>query len=373
VDVFLGEGRFSGPRSIEVEGRRLTFSKAAVCTGGRAAAPAIPGLEDAGFLTNETVFGLTELPRRMAVIGAGPIGSELAQAFSRFGCRVALFERTGQILQREDVDAAATVAKRMKIEGVQIVLNAGLTGIQKRGKEKVVQYEINGGRMELGVDEILVAAGRTPNVEGLGLESAGVAYDPLNGVKVDSGLRTTNPRIFAAGDICSAFKFTHAADAQAQIVVQNALFPHPLGIGLASTETLIIPWCTYTDPELAHVGMYEAEARVKNLEVESFTFRLDEVDRAVLDGEEEGFARVHVRKGTDKILGATLVAAHAGEMIGELTLAMKAGAGLGTLTRTIHPYPTQAEVIRKVATAWRKTALTEGRKRILRRWFAWMR
>jgi pyruvate/2-oxoglutarate dehydrogenase complex dihydrolipoamide dehydrogenase (E3) component len=373
VDVFLGEGRFTGPQTIEVEGRRLTFSKAAICTGGRAAAPTIPGLKEAGYLTNETVFGVTELPPRMAVIGGGPIGSELAQAFSRFGCRIALFERTGQILPREDADAAKIVAERMKIEGVQLVLNADVTGIEKRGNEKTVRYEENGERKELGVDEILVAVGRTPNVEGLGLESAGVAYDPIKGVIVNAGLRTTNPKIFAAGDICSAFKFTHTADALAQIVVQNALFPHPLGIGFASTESLIIPWCTYTDPELAHVGMYETEARAKNLDVESFSLRLDEVDRAVLDGEDEGFARVHVRKGTDKILGATIVAAHAGEMIGELTLAMKAGAGLGTLTRTIHPYPTQAEVIRKVANAWRKTALTQGKKRILRRWFAWMR
>jgi pyruvate/2-oxoglutarate dehydrogenase complex dihydrolipoamide dehydrogenase (E3) component len=223
------------------------------------------------------------------------------------------------------------------------------------------------------VNEILVGTGRIPNVEGLGLENAGIEYDPRVGIKVNPRLQTTNPRIFAAGDVCFPFKFTHTADALAQIVVQNALFPHPLGLGYASTDSLIIPWCTYTDPEIARVGFYEAEAKAKGIDVETFTFGLDEVDRAILDGVEYGFARVHVRKGTDKILGATIVAAHAGEMISELTLAMKSGAGLGTLSRMIHPYPTQSEVIRKVANAWRRTTLTEGKRRILNRWFAWTR
>jgi pyruvate/2-oxoglutarate dehydrogenase complex dihydrolipoamide dehydrogenase (E3) component len=197
-----------------------------------------------------------------------------------------------------------------------------------------------------------------------------VEYDAKTGIRVNSRLQTTNPRIFAAGDVCTSFKFTHTADALAQILIQNALFPHPLGLGYATADSLIIPWCTYTDPEIAHVGLYEVEANAGGLDVETYTFRLEEVDRAVLDGEEHGFIRVHVGKGTDKILGATIVAAHAGEMISQLTLAMKSGVGLGTLSRMIYPYPTQAEVIKKVANAWRKTTLTEGRKKILNRWFA---
>ncbi len=209
-------------------------------------------------------------------------------------------------------------------------------------------------------------------MEGLNLESVGVKHD-RTGVKVNDRLQTTNPRIFAAGDISSPFKFTHTADALAQIVIQNALFPHPLGLGYASTESLIIPWCTYTEPEIAHVGMYEADAEAKGLEVDTFTFKLDEVDRAILDGEDEGFARVHVKKGTDKILGATIVAAHAGDMISEFTVLMKAGLGLSTIAGSIHPYPTQAEVNKKVANAWRKTTYTQGKKTILSKWFAWTR
>jgi len=373
VDVFIGEGRFAGSDTIDVVGRHLRFSKAAICTGGRASIPAIPGLKEAGYLTNETVFELTELPPRLAVIGGGPVGCELAQAFARFGSRVALLEQTGSILPREDADAAAVVMERMRGDGTRLLFESIVKNVEKRGQEKIIHFETNGNRSDLAVDEILVAAGRVPNVDGLGLESAGVTYDSIRGVNVDANLRTTNPRIFAAGDICFPFKFTHAADALAQIVIQNALFPHPLGIGLASTDSIILPWCTYTDPELAHIGMYEAEAKGLGMEVETITVRLDEVDRAVLDGEEEGFARIHIRKGTDKILGATIVAAHAGEIIAEVALAMKAGAGLGTVSRTIHPYPTQSEVIRKAALAWRKTTLTEGRKKILRKWFAWTR
>jgi len=373
VDVFIGEGSFISPDTIEVEGKTLKFSKAAICTGGRAAAPPIDGLKEAGYLTNETVFTLTKLPGRLAVIGGGPIGCEMAQAFSRYGCQVSLFEKTQHILPREDADAAHIVQEQMKRDGVQLIFNSNLSRIEARGKGKVLRYHVNGVMKECVVDEILVGIGRAPNVEGLGLGKAGVEYDTGAGVKVNSRLQTTNPRIYAAGDVCFPFKFTHTAEALAQVVIQNALFPHPLGLGYASTDSIIIPWCTYTQPEIAHVGMYEADSRAKGINVETYTYHLKEVDRAILDGEDQGFARVHVRKGTDKILGATLVAAHAGDMISELTVAMKAGAGLGTIAGTIHPYPTQAEVIKKVANAWRKTTLTVRRKRILHRWFAWTR
>jgi pyruvate/2-oxoglutarate dehydrogenase complex dihydrolipoamide dehydrogenase (E3) component len=373
VDVFIGAGRFIGPDSVAVDGKTLNFTRAAVCTGARAVIPLIPGLKEAGCLTNETIFDLTILPRRMAVIGGGPVGCELAQAFARFGSEVCVFEQTGRILPREDPDAARVVQDRMEQDGVRFVFGARIIRVEVRGRERVIHYEINGEPEERAVDEILVATGRAPNVEGLGLENAGVQYDAKMGIKVNDRLQTTNPGIYAAGDVCSPFKLTHVADALAQILIQNALFPHPFGWGYAGADALVIPWCTYTDPEIAHVGMYAAEARAAGIDVETFSYKLDEVDRAVLDGEDRGFARVHVRKGTDGILGATIVAAHAGEMIGEFTLAMKAGAGLGTITQTIHPYPTQAEVIKKTATVWRKTQLTGGKKKILEKWFAWMR
>ena len=371
VDVYIGEGRFTGPDTVEVGGKTLSFSKAAVCTGARAAAPPIPGLMEARYLTNETIFTLTQLPPRLAVIGAGPIGCEMAQSFARFGSTVHLFETMGHVLPRED--AAEIVQEQMKRDGVNFIFGAKVVRVDRRGTEKALHYQMNGAMKEIVVDEILVGIGRAPNVDGLGLEAAGVEFDSRSGVRVDDKLRTSNPRVYAAGDICFPFKFTHTADALAQILIQNTLFPHPFGLGRASTNSLIIPWCTYTEPEIAHVGIYAADAEAKGVEIDTFTFKFDEVDRAILDGEDEGFARVHVRRGTDKILGATIVAAHAGDMISELTLAVKAGLGLGTITGTIHPYPTQAEVIKKVANAWRKTTFTEGKKKILNRWFAWKR
>ena len=372
VDVFFGEGRFTGSETIEVAGQTLTFKKAAICTGARAAAPAIAGLEEAGYLTNETVFALMELPPRLAVIGAGPIGCEMAQAFARFGSRVTVLERMARILPREDADAAEIVQGQMRRDGVSFVFEADVTRVERRGTEKIVAYTVNGQSQQAAVDEILVGIGRAPNIEGLHLERAGVAYD-ASGVKVSRRLQTTNPSIFAAGDVCFPFKFTHTADAMAQIVIQNALFPHPLGLGYAHTDALIIPWCTYTEPEVAHVGFYEAEATKKGIAVETYTYSLNEVDRAILDGEENGFARIHVKKGTDRIIGATIVAAHAGDLISQVTTLMKAGRGIKTLTGTIHPYPTQAEVIKKAGILWRKAHFGDSAKRVLAKWFEWTR
>jgi pyruvate/2-oxoglutarate dehydrogenase complex dihydrolipoamide dehydrogenase (E3) component len=372
VDVFIGEARFTGPDSIEVGGKTLRFLKAVICTGARASVPPNIGLTETGYLTNETVFSLTERPARLAVIGAGPIGCELAQAFARLGSRVYLVEALHGILPKEDRDAAAVVEASLLGDGVQLLCCGKDLKVEKTDKGKRLLVDSHGGHFDVLVDEILVGTGRTPNVEGLDLDAAGVAYDQT-GVRVNDRLQTSNPRIYAAGDICSPHKFTHAADAMAQIVIQNALFPHPFGLGYASTASLIMPWCTYTEPEIAHVGMYEAEAKTRGIPVETFTFKLEEVDRAILDGETEGFARVHVRKGSDRVLGATVVAAHAGDLISELTVLMKAGKGLSTIAGTIHPYPTQAEVIKKVANAWRKTTFTEGKKRFLKKLFAWMR
>ena len=377
VDVFIGSGRFTGSETVQVEGaagnRTLSFAKAAICTGARAAAPPTPGLEETGYLTNETIFSLTELPPRMAVIGAGPIGCEMAQSFARFGSRVQLFERMGHILPREEADAAEIVQAQMKKDGVEFLFNSTVTRVERRGAEKVIHYDLQGMTKQLVVDDILVGIGRAPNVDGLGLELVGVEYDQRAGVKVNGGLQTTNPVIFAAGDICFPLKFTHTADAMAQIVIQNALFPHPFGLGRASTDSLIIPWATFTEPEIAHVGLYEKDAQDKGIEVETYTFALDEVDRAILDGEDDGFVRIHIQKGTDKIVGATIVAAHAGEMINEFSVLMKAGLGAKIIAGTIHPYPTQAEVNKKVVNLWRKAHFTPRTKALLMKLFAWMR
>ena len=376
VDVFIGHGRFSGGDTIEVEGqaghRSLTFARAAVCTGARASAPSIPGLKEAGYLTNESVFGLRELPRRIGVIGAGPIGCELAQAFARFGSQVHLIEARHGILPNEDRDAAEILERQLAKDGVTVRCCSRELHVVKTPEGKRMTGQSHNLQYDVTVDEILVGVGRSPNVEGLGLERADVRFD-AHGLSVNSRLQTTNPRIFAAGDVCSRYKFTHAADAMAQIVVQNALFPHPFGLGYASVDSLVVPWCTYTEPEIAHVGLYEDEARAKGLEVETYTFNLDEVDRAILDGQEQGFTRIHLRKGTDKLLGATIVAAHAGDLINEFSVVMKAGAGIKTIAGTIHPYPTQAEVNKKVVNLWRKAHFSPATKKRLTRLFAWMR
>jgi pyruvate/2-oxoglutarate dehydrogenase complex dihydrolipoamide dehydrogenase (E3) component len=353
---------------VEVGGKTLRFKKAVIATGTRPTEPLIPGLAEAGFLTNETVFSLTERPRRLAVIGGGPIGCELAQAFRRLGCEVTLHHRAAHVLNREDVDAAEIIQQSFIREGIRLILNCQTKRVEKQNGEKVLFFECQGKEEKAAVDEILVGIGRTPNVEGLNLESVGVKYDRKEGLEVNEQLQTTNPRIFAAGDICLKYKFTHTADATARMVIQNALFR-----GSKKVSSLTIPWCTYTDPEIAHVGMYEKDVRERGIEVETFARPLRDVDRAIADGEEEGFVKIHVRKGTDKILGATIVACHAGEMISEITLAMAGNLGLKTLSTVIHCYPTQAEAIKQAADAYSRTRLTPFIRRLIHRWLAWTR
>ncbi len=368
VDVFLGEGKFTGPDGVDVDGKRLRFKKAAICTGARAVAPPVPGIEETGYLTNENIFGLTELPRRLAVIGGGPAGCELAQTFARLGSEVTIIEFLPHLLSREDDDAAEIVQKALLRDGVKLALNAEVLKVVKCGADKVITTEQQGKAAEIAADEILVSIGRAPNVERLNLEAARIQYDPRLGIKVNERLQTSNPRVYAAGDICFPYKFTHTADALARIVIANALF-----MGRQRTSALVIPWCTYTDPEIAHVGMSEKGAKDKGIDVLTLTVPLSDVDRALLDGEAEGFARVHLKKGGDQILGATIVARHAGEMVNELSLAITAGMGLSEIGKTIHPYPTQSEAIKKLADAYNRTRLTPVVKKILAAWLKWQR
>ena len=367
VDVFLGAGKFIGPDAIEVGGQTLRFAKAVIATGARAAAPPIPGLKDVPYLTNETLFSLTELPKRFGVIGAGPIGCEMAQAFAHLGSEVFLVEAEHGILPREDRDASEIVRAAIERDCVKLLCCGKDLKLAKDPNGVRMQVESHGKGYDVLVDQLLVAVGRAPNIERLGLETVGVQFDK-KGVKVNDRLQTTNPRIYACGDICSPYQFTHAADFMARIVIQNALFK-----GRAKASSLIIPWATYTSPEIAHVGLYEKDAKDKGIEVDTFTQEMSMVDRAILDGETEGFVRVLVRKGTDEIVGATVVAAHAGELIGELTLAMKGKLGLKTIAGTIHSYPTQAEAIRKTGDAYNRARLTPLVKNIFKRWLAWQR
>jgi pyruvate/2-oxoglutarate dehydrogenase complex dihydrolipoamide dehydrogenase (E3) component len=364
VDVYFGDARFTGRSALEVRGRTLAFRRAVIATGGRPFLPPVPGLSSVPHLTSETLWSLTERPRRLAIIGAGPIGCEIAQAFARLGSAVTLVDLADRVLPQEDADAAAIVVRQLASDGVAIALGATVAGISSHQGEMQLALETAGGTSDaksVTIDRLLVAAGRVPNVEELGLEAAGVAFD-RHGVTVDDRLRTSNPRVYAAGDICSRFKFTHAADAMARIVIQNALF-----FGRKRVSALVIPWCTYTDPEVAHVGLYEEEARRHGRRVETITVPLDEVDRAVVDEEREGFVRVHHERG--KLLGCTVVSSRAGEMIGLATHALRHGASVGDLGATIQPYPTQANAFRAAGDSYRRSQLTPLARKVLTRYF----
>ena len=361
VEVYLGQGRFTGRDTVEVDGHRLQFARAVIATGGRAELPPIPGLTEAGCLTNETLFELTARPARLVIVGGGPIGCEMAQAFQRLGSQVILIHNAGHILNREDADAAEIVQQAFVREDIELILGAKTIKVDRTGDQKVVHLEQQGRLMTVSCDEILVAAGRAPNIEGLGLEQAGVTYEK-SGVQVNDFLQTTNPRIYAAGDVASPFKFTHTANALGRMALVNALL---WGRGRASR--LVIPWCTYTDPEIAHVGLYESQAQQQQLKVKTLTVPLSENDRAVLDGESTGFVRVHLRAGTGQILGATVVAAHAGDLLTSFTLAMGRRAGVGSLASGIYPYPTQSEAIKKLAGVYLQSKLTPGVKKLLGR------
>ena len=363
VDVYLGEGRFTSRNTIATNGQELTFARAVVATGTHPVDLPIPGLHESGALNNETVFSLTELPSRLAVIGAGPIGCELAQAFARFGSRVTLLEATDRILPREDPEAASIVEESLTRDGIDIRCQVEITEVVNRNDEQVLL--VSG--QEIAVDRILVGAGRAPNVNGMGLEKAGVEFS-RDGVITNDFLQTTNKRIYAAGDVTLEDKFTHSADSSARLVLQNALF-----FGRKRISALTIPRCTYTDPEVAQIGLTPEQAGKQDLDLQSFTQDFKHVDRAILDGETEGFVRIHVRRGTSRILGATVVGTHAGELAGELSLAITNGIGLHQIASTLHCYPTYAGAIRQAADAYQRTRLTPFIAGLFRKLLAWQR
>jgi len=370
VDVFMGKGRFTGKNTVEVNGQTLSFAKAVVATGGTAAVPNIPGLRSAPYLTNATIFNLTELPARMGVIGAGPIGLELAQAFQRLGSQVTVFSRSDKIMPEEDPDAAKIVENALRRDGVTFAYHVKYKGVECQGGKPpiTVMLEDDQGERSLEFDALLVATGRKPTVKGLGLAQAAIEYDERLGVKVNDRMQTTNPDVYAVGDVASKYQFTHMSDFGARLVIRNALF-----FGRDKFSNLIVPWATYTEPEVAHVGLYEKDLREQNIEFLTFTREFADVDRGIVDGQTEGFVKIHVKKGTDQILGATIVGSHAGDMISEVSVAMHSGMGLGKLANVIHPYPTAAEAIRQCGDAYNRSRLTPTVKGIFNRLMAFKR
>jgi pyruvate/2-oxoglutarate dehydrogenase complex dihydrolipoamide dehydrogenase (E3) component len=366
VDVFFGAARFADARHVAVGVERLRFGRAVIATGGRPIAPPVPGLDTVRYLTNETVFSLAQLPRRLLVVGAGPTGCELAQSFARFGSTVTLFDQSPRVLPREDADAAAILQRQLEIDGVRCELGARLERVEQVPEGTRLWFARDGG--ETGWhegDEILVAAGRAPNVEDLELQAAGIAAEP-RGIVVDDRLRTSNPRVYASGDVCSSFQFTHAADATSRIVIQNALF-----FARRKASALVIPWVTYTDPEVAHVGLSQADAAQSAGRVGTITIPLSEIDRSVVDDRTDGFVRVHHARG--RLRGCTIVAPNAGDMIGEATYLLARRGSLSSLSSTVHPYPTVGEAFRRAGDAYRRQSVTPALRVWLERYFRWTR
>ncbi|MBA2662427.1 MAG: FAD-containing oxidoreductase [Bradymonadaceae bacterium] len=371
VDVFFGDACFTGPNTIVVGGRELTFTKALIATGASPIIPPIDGLDEVDYLTSETIFSLTELPERLGIIGAGPIGSELAQAFARFGSSVFVLDQAERALSRSDSDGARIVQAALDRDGVHSIFCAKIEKVEAASpgsRSTKIIFEVDGELRDIEVDALLIAAGRRPNVANLGLENAGVRFDDKTGIEIDDRLRSSKRHIFAAGDCASKFQFTHVAEAQAKIALQNALV-----FGRKKATDLIIPRVTYTDPELAEVGLCEDEAIADGLEFDVIKYDFEDLDRAITDGETAGFAKVLLEKGKDRILGAAIVARNAGDMISEMTLAMNEGIGLARISSVIHPYPTQAEAIKKLADEYNRRRLKPWMKRWLERFFAWMR
>ncbi len=361
VDVFLGSARLLNDTTVQVNEQRLSARRIVLATGARAAIPPIPGLAECEPLTNETLFDLQAPPASLAILGAGAIGCEIAQAFARLGVEVQVFEMADRVLPLEEEEASAAVDHALRLAGVTLHLNAPVSSISRHDS----RLTVHSAELQISADRILVAAGRRANIDELDLDAAGVEIE-AGLVKVDHRLRTTNPRIFAAGDVCSRTQFTHNADSQARIVVQNALFAPT-----ASTTSLIIPHCTYTAPEVAHVGRTRAELTQQPLAYDVYRVAFGELDRGRAAGDADGFVEVLTRKGRDKILGATIVSHDAGEQIAALCLAMGHGIGLGGLGKAVLPYPTRAEYLRRLADSYNRTRLSPKAKRIMSRWFRW--
>jgi len=371
VEVFRGEGRFISPHELEVDGHKLHGQNFVIATGSRATIPSIEGLDAVPYFTNETIFDeLKQKPASMIVLGGGPIGCELAQTFCRLGVRVTVVQRRSQLLPREDRDVADFLEGCLTSEGVRVIKNTNARSVRENGdgtialqlfdRESSCQTET-----PVVADALLIAVGRTPNFRKLRLKAARVEFGE-SGVHVNEFLQTSQPHIYAVGDVVGPFQFTHMADAQARVVVRNILMPFQFL--RQKMNYSVVPWCTYTDPEVAHVGLSEKEAQKNATAHDLFRIDLSDVDRAVVEDEDVGFAKILTSKGSDKILGATIVGTHAGDLLHEFVLAMSAKIGLGKIASAIHAYPTLAELVRKAGDKYNKRRLTPRARKI----FSWL-
>jgi dihydrolipoamide dehydrogenase len=370
VDCYIGEARIETPYKVTVNGKTLTTRSIVVATGAGPLVPPIPGLDQVDYLTSDTVWNLTELPPRLVVLGGGPIGCELAQAFSRLGSDVSQVEMGPQIMGREDPDVAEFMRKRFESEGVNVLTEHKAKAVVVENGGNTLICEHNGQDVRIPFDKILVAVGRKAHTKGFGLEDIGVALDADGTISTDEYLRTRVPNIFCAGDAAGPYQFTHTASHQAWFAAVNALFGR---FKKFKVDYRVIPWTTFTDPEVARVGINETEAKEKGIDHQVTCFQMKELDRAIAESEDQGFIKVLTRGKTDRILGVTIVGSHAGDLVSEYVLAMKHGLGLNKILGTIHVYPTLAEANKSAAGEWKKANAPEKLLYWIGRWFQWAR
>lgn len=370
VEVFEARARFVSPREVELDdGTRLAAANFLIATGTRPYLPEIPGLREVPFLTNETFFDRqTAAPKSLLILGGGPIGCELGQVMRRLGVRVTLLTDVGRLLPRDDAEASQVVEEAFAAEGIEVVPDARVTRFRRleNGEVEATLTTNGAGERRFTAERLLLAAGRTPKVDDLGLDAAGVRHDPRRGIPVDGALRTNAPHIYAAGDVAGPYRFTHTADYQARLVVRNVLLPRP--IPRAKADYRFVPWVTYVDPEIAHFGLSEADADARGIPVEVHRNENADLDRAITESATRGFVKIVTRRGKDRILGATVAAPRAGEILHEILVAARHGVGLAALSATIHGYPTWAQAVQRAADAYQRTRLTPKARAV----FSWI-
>ena len=356
VNCVIGDAKITSPWTVSVNGEPLSAKNIVVASGGKPFVPPIPGIDDIAYRTSDTIWELETLPKRLAVIGGGPIGSELSQAFNRFGSQVTLLDLSPRIMTKEDPVVSDFMKDVFVSEGIDVRLNQNITGISQREEEKVLSLNTSAGDEELVVDEVLIAVGRRANTSGLGLEDIGVELTAQGTIAVNDFLQSTVPSIYACGDVAGPYQFTHTASHQAWYASVNPLFAP---FKRFKVDYSIIPWCTYTDPEVAHVGLNEPMAEAQGIDYETTIYELEELDRALAEEEGKGFIKLITPRNKDRILGVTIVGHHAGDLLSEFVMAMKHGIGLKKIMGTIHTYPTLAEANKFTASAWRKKHVPE--------------
>ena len=366
LDVFFGRVEFQSPTTLRLNGEPVRSRSTLIATGSRPAIPALEGLAETGYLTNEDIFDLTSLPGSLVIAGGGPVGVELAQALARLGTNVTLIQGPARILPREDPEVSEAIAAILRAEGVELITGALLTGARKQGMRKIARIRHNGGEREIETDELLLALGRRPNVEGLNLEAAGISYD-ARGIKVNAYLETSVPNVLAVGDVIGGYLFTHVAAYQAGIAARNALVP----LAKKKVDERVVPWCTFTDPEAARVGLTSAQARERYQRVREVRFPYTEIDRAQAESATTGFLKLVLAGKKDELVGAHIVGTQAGELLGEISLAMRKRLSLSDIQWTIHPYPTIGTGLQQaVFEAYLGSDTARGNRRLVRRLLA---